>query len=167
MEFIVWPRDVAYFTDFQALDGGTRANRASLAPGFSLGRRRCSIFGDRVKRMYWPATSTNPPHNASSRSAPSSSPEGPARTVIDNFTLTSPTVYFSYNALRVSNWGSEVGDESKPNYAPGRKGPAVVVVKYPELPELGLIASTMGPDGIQSLWSHGQVDSTDFLLRMP
>lgn len=42
-----------------------------------------------------------------------------------------------------------------------------MVVKYPELPELGLIASTMGPDGIQSLWSHGQVDSTDFLLRMP
>ena len=41
-----------------------------------------------------------------------------------------------------------------------------MVVKYPEMPELGLIASTMGLDGIHSLWSQSQIDSTDFLSRM-
>ncbi|KAM0717518.1 hypothetical protein Q7P37_007370 [Cladosporium fusiforme] len=84
----------------------------SLAPGCSLGCQQCSITGETVQLYYWPpSTATLVEDGAETATlTPFARNDSSLRTVeIDGTTLTSPTMYISYDILHAANSCGAVG----------------------------------------------------------
>lgn len=87
----------------------------TFAPGCTLGCQRCAIMGDKVRILYWPASSATAVENGTaiatlhSTANASSNASSPQTTVLEGKTLTSPTIYISYKTLYGSNSCSGVG----------------------------------------------------------
>lgn len=73
-----------------------------LAPGCSVGCQSCRVSGSNVKLLYWPpATTSN--NNGTFHAITSSNNTGVVTAVAHGTTLTSPTVYISFDRLYASD----------------------------------------------------------------
>lgn len=73
---------------------------SAVVPGCTVGCQSCKISGSNVKLLFWPAATTKS-HNGSLASVGSGPP--PITAVAYGTTLTSPTVYISFDRLHASN----------------------------------------------------------------
>ncbi|GAB1736506.1 hypothetical protein NU219Hw_g7654t1 [Hortaea werneckii] len=86
----------------------------SFAPSCTLGCQTCAVTGNTVQVYYWPPSTATMVENGTMTARPSALPSsgnksGPVIAVVDNTTLTSPTVYISYAKLYASNSCSGIG----------------------------------------------------------
>ena len=84
----------------------------TFAPGCTLGCQRCAIMGDKVRILYWPASTATAVENGTGTAtlAPQTGDENEmCTTVFEGNTLTSPTIYISYQALSASDSCSGIG----------------------------------------------------------
>ncbi|KAK1823214.1 hypothetical protein LTR12_002287 [Friedmanniomyces endolithicus] len=87
-------------------------NTKSYGPGCSLGCQQCAVTGNTVKVYYWPETATDlTGTNMTAWPSTATRPiaANPVVAMVDNTTLTSPTVYISYATLYASDSCSGVG----------------------------------------------------------
>ena len=84
----------------------------TYAPGCSMGCQQCAITGENVQLLYWPPSTATLVENGTVTARPAH-PVGNASylmtAMFGNVTLTSPTVYISYDTLHASNSCSGVG----------------------------------------------------------
>ncbi|KAI6874881.1 hypothetical protein KC338_g1012 [Hortaea werneckii] len=86
----------------------------SFAPSCTLGCQTCAVTGNTVQVYYWPPSTATMVENGTMTARPSALPSSgnrsePVIAVVDNTTLTSPTVYISYAKLYASNSCSGIG----------------------------------------------------------
>ncbi|KAK4614901.1 Glutamyl-tRNA(Gln) amidotransferase subunit B, mitochondrial [Fulvia fulva] len=85
---------------------------STVAPGCSVGCQSCRVSGSRVKLLHWPPEPTgwhNGTFFASSTQLPNATLTAPATLVTEGVTLTSPTVYISFDRLHASNSCDVIG----------------------------------------------------------
>nr|POF19947.1 hypothetical protein CFP56_52196 [Quercus suber] len=84
-----------------------------IAPGCTLGCQQCAITANTVQLYYWPPTTAAAVENGTMTARPSrllaNASAEIVTAIIDNFTMTSPTIYISYAKLYASNSCSGVG----------------------------------------------------------
>lgn len=80
---------------------------SQIVPGCSPGCQSCRVSGNEVKLLYWPPATTT--WSNGSLVAITHSSENIVTAVVDGITLTSPSVYISYDRLYASNSCSVVG----------------------------------------------------------
>ncbi|KAK5113080.1 hypothetical protein LTR62_003659 [Meristemomyces frigidus] len=94
----------------------------SYAPSCTLGCQKCAITGNNVQLLYWPAATATAVEDGSTtlrRTTNSTITTGGIRTMLyGNTTLTSPTIYISYDTLYASNSCSRVGRAFKNTIVP-------------------------------------------------
>lgn len=86
--------------------------KSSLAPGCTLGCQTCAITGSTVKVFYWPPSTASAWQNGTMTATVTQKPPSETEVmvaVVDNATLTSPTVYISYDVLYASDSCSGLG----------------------------------------------------------
>lgn len=88
----------------------------SFAPSCTLGCQSCAITGNTVQVLYWPPSTASLAENGTMTARQSQLAglgSGNASdliiAIVDNTTLTSPTIYVSYKSLYASNSCSQVG----------------------------------------------------------
>ncbi|KAI7284368.1 hypothetical protein KC345_g2323 [Hortaea werneckii] len=86
----------------------------SFAPSCTLGCQTCAVTGNTVQVYYWPPSTATMVENGTMTARPSALPSSgnrsePVIAVVDNTTLTLPTVYISYAKLYASNSCSGIG----------------------------------------------------------
>ncbi|KAK3068237.1 hypothetical protein LTR53_014358 [Teratosphaeriaceae sp. CCFEE 6253] len=95
----------------------------TFAPQCTLGCQRCAITGNNVKLLYWqPSTAHVLNYSISTGKLPvgSTNATSASTVVFDGTTLTSPTVYISYDMLYASNSCHGVGGTFKNTIIPVR-----------------------------------------------
>lgn len=94
---------------------------SSFAPGCTLGCQTCAITGSTVKVFYWPSSTATAWQNGTRTATVTQGTSRDSKvviTVIDNVTLTSPTVYVSYDVLYASNSCSGLGSTYRNTIVP-------------------------------------------------
>ena len=82
----------------------------TFAPGCSLGCQTCRITGSRVKLLYWPVeTGLAQNGSVATQANGNVTANGPVTAMYSGATLTSPTVYISFDTLYASDSCSGVG----------------------------------------------------------
>lgn len=121
--------------DVWVTDGSTTSwpTTKSYGPGCSLGCQQCAVTGNTVKVYYWPETATALPGRNTTLWPSTSTRSVPARpivAIVDNTTLTSPTVYISYATLSASDSCSGVGQTIKHTIVPLRNSQDLSSLAY-------------------------------------
>lgn len=159
---IVWPlgpfEPIEYLPAVALSNQGTNwPSTYSLAPGCTLGCGKCTLTGGSAELLYWPSTS-----NGSNITITGTGVGTPATTTLDGYTLTSPTLYLSFNNIWASNWCNSVGSNYTNEIVP-------VATNHLSILELADLQAILTPAPFDvSSWSELESSGiSSYLLSIP